>query len=57
MRVASDIDRFTVVCYSLSALLYLTWVERFKVHSSQLECPNWSLTIELRVYRVEFHWQ
>ena len=57
MRDASDIDRFTIVCYSLSALSYLTWVERFKVHSSQLECPNWSLTIELRVYRVDFHVQ
>ena len=29
-----------------------TWVKRFKVHGSQLKCPNWSLKIALRVNRV-----
>jgi hypothetical protein len=33
----------------------ITCVERFNVHGSELKCLKWSLTIVLRVNRVEFH--
>jgi hypothetical protein len=37
------------------AIMHYTQVDRFIVHGSQLKCPNGSLTIVLRVNRVEFH--
>ena len=37
------------------AIMLYTQVDRLIVHESRLKCPNGSLTILLRVNRVESH--